>query len=147
MDLNPTSDTNDSSRASAELKITRMPGVIRKPMPSVSDMEIYLRLNVPDGLESNGQWPYKYGIVQEAHADAEGSILPHNDDDPLAVAKGALARADAFTKSATIPAKKPSQTTYTVPKQKNATPPSSGPTLADELAAKRKNVEDYAGSY
>jgi hypothetical protein len=50
-----------TARESAPLKIAeRMPETVRKPMPAVSDMEINLRFNVPDGLETSGEWPYKY---------------------------------------------------------------------------------------
>lgn len=149
MDINQTSDTNDSSRVSAELPIVRMPGVIRKPMPAISDNEIYLRFNVPDGLESNGSWPMKYGIVQDAHRDPDGSVIPHNDDDggvsaKLAAAKAALASANNSNVS---PRKSKSAVVRPVAAAPVSKPTTqSGPTLADELEVKRKNVQDYADS-
>jgi hypothetical protein len=43
----------------------------RLEIPQMSDGEIYLRLNVPDGLQTNGQQPQHYGIVQQAHRGRE----------------------------------------------------------------------------
>jgi hypothetical protein len=61
MSLEQTSDRNDEMRVVKPLAIAeRMPQPRRIPMPAVSDMECYLRLNVPDGLETSGEWPYKY---------------------------------------------------------------------------------------
>jgi len=44
-------------------------------MPQMSDGEIYLGLNVPDGLQTNGQQPQHYGIVQKAHAEPSRSAI------------------------------------------------------------------------
>lgn len=44
-------------------------------MPQMSDGEVYLRLNVPDGLQNNGTQPEHYGIVQNAQPNpAENPI-------------------------------------------------------------------------
>jgi hypothetical protein len=50
------------SRESAKLQIA-------EPMPHMSDGELYLRVNVPDGLENDGSYAKHYGIVQQAHRD------------------------------------------------------------------------------
>jgi hypothetical protein len=145
MDIENTDAVNDSTRASANLPIKRMPATRTIPYPPVSDDEVYLRINVPDGLETNGKWPTTYGIVQNGHPDPSESVIMHNDNSDdggvsakLAAAKGVLAsannsnvsrRAAPVVKRATVPATQP---------------PTSGPSLADELAAKAKNVNDYA---
>jgi hypothetical protein len=77
MSLEQTSDRNDEMRAVKPLSIAeKMPQPVRKAMPAVSDMEINLRLNVPDNLATSGEWPYKY-ITQEidSHADASASAI------------------------------------------------------------------------
>jgi hypothetical protein len=52
---------SDSARHFPELKKGLVaPQVRRMQMPSMSDQELYLRLNVPDGLETNGTWPKKW---------------------------------------------------------------------------------------
>jgi hypothetical protein len=52
---------SDSARHFPELKFAeRMPQPRRLEMPSMSDQQAFLRLNVPDGLETNGTWPKKY---------------------------------------------------------------------------------------
>jgi hypothetical protein len=38
----------------------KMPQPVRRAMPTMSDLEIGLRLNVPDGLATDGSHPYKY---------------------------------------------------------------------------------------
>jgi hypothetical protein len=66
---------DDSARESAELKIGLVvPQVRRFPMPQMSDGEIYLRLNVPDGFQTDGQQPQHYGIVQNAHPGNRNAI-------------------------------------------------------------------------
>ena len=66
----PGSDLEGDARESEKLQIAeRMPQPRRLAMPQMSDGEIYLRLNVPDGLQTNGQQTQQYGIVQKAHAD------------------------------------------------------------------------------
>lgn len=147
MDIENTDAVNDSIRASADLPIKRMPPTRTIPYPAMSDDEVYLRINVPDGLQSNGKWPTTYGIVQNAHQDPSESVIMHNDNSDdggvsakLAAAKSALASANnsnvsarpaSPVKRATVPTKPATQ---------------SGPSLGDELAAKRKNVEDYGAS-
>jgi hypothetical protein len=71
-----TSDVNDESRESAPLQIAeRMPQPRVLPMPAVSDMELYLRLGVPDGLETSGEWPYKNVTAStDEHAEGQRSI-------------------------------------------------------------------------
>jgi hypothetical protein len=72
----PGQDLEGSGRESEQLKIAeRMPQPRRLEMPQMSDGEIYLRLNVPDGLQTNGQQPQHYGIVQKAHADPSRSAI------------------------------------------------------------------------
>jgi hypothetical protein len=62
----PGSDLEGSARESADLQIAeRVPQPRRLEMPAMSDNELYLRLNVPDGLETNGTWPQK--IDESAH--------------------------------------------------------------------------------
>jgi hypothetical protein len=57
----PGQDLEGSGRDSADLQIAeRMPQPRRLEMPVMSDQELYLRLNVPDGLQSNGSWPLKW---------------------------------------------------------------------------------------
>jgi hypothetical protein len=61
----PGNDLEGSACESAALQIAeRMPQPRRLEMPAMSDQELYLRLNVPDGLQSNGTWPTKY-ITQD----------------------------------------------------------------------------------
>jgi hypothetical protein len=55
-----TDKEQDSARHFPELPIVRGAQVIRHDMPQMSDGEIYLRVNVPDGLENNGSQPQKY---------------------------------------------------------------------------------------
>ena len=57
----PGQDVEGSGRESEQLKIAeRMPQPRRLEMPIMSDQEAFLRLNVPDGVETNGTWPKKY---------------------------------------------------------------------------------------
>jgi hypothetical protein len=57
----PGSDLEGDARESADLQIAeRMPQPRRLEMPAMSDQEAFLRINVPDGLQSNGSWPLKY---------------------------------------------------------------------------------------
>jgi hypothetical protein len=61
----PGQDLEGNARESADLQIAeRVPQPRRLEMPMMSDQELYLRLNVPDGLQSNGTWPTKY-ITQD----------------------------------------------------------------------------------
>jgi hypothetical protein len=65
---------SDSARHFAELPITRTAQVVRHDMPQMSDGEIYLRLNVPDGLQNNGEQPQKYITqVVDSHEGYEHS--------------------------------------------------------------------------
>jgi hypothetical protein len=74
--LYPGSDLEGDARESEKLQIAeRMPQPRRLAMPQMSDGEIYLRLNVPDGLQTNGQQTQQYGIVQKAHADPSRSAI------------------------------------------------------------------------
>lgn len=147
--IDNTDDTNDSTRASADLQIKRMPATKTYPWPHMSDGEVYLRLNVPDGLQNNGKWPEYYGIDQKAHQDPSESVIEHNDNSndggvsaKLAAAKSALANANNSNVSA-----QPIKTKQAVVQPKMPkTPTPSGPSLGDELAAKKKNVDDYASS-
>ena len=70
---------SDAARHFPELKFAeRMPQPRRLTMPVMSDMELSLRLNVPDGLQSNSSWPLKWqpeephspGGLGETHSDA-----------------------------------------------------------------------------
>ena len=72
-----TSDVNDEMRAVKPLAIAeKMPQPRRIPMPAVSDMEINLRLNVPDGLKTSGEWPYKNNTQEiDSHADSNASAI------------------------------------------------------------------------
>ena len=57
----PGQDLEGSGRESEQLKIAeRMPQPRRLEMPVMSEQEAFLRLNVPDGLETNGTWPKNY---------------------------------------------------------------------------------------
>jgi hypothetical protein len=70
------SDVEGNARESADLQIAeRMPQPRRLEIPQMSDGEIYLRLNVPDGLQANENQPQHYGIVQKAHADPSRSAI------------------------------------------------------------------------
>lgn len=138
---------NDSARASADLPIVRARTTTTRPMISMSEDEVYLRLNVPSGLQTNGKWPKTYGIDQDAAPNPSESPIMHNDNSndggvsaKLAAAKGALASANNSNVSA-----RPAPVVKRAKAPVQATP-ISGPSLSDELAAKRKNVDDYAGS-
>lgn len=138
---------NDSARASADLPIVRARTTTTRPMISMSEDEVYLRLNVPSGLQTNGKWPKTYGIDQDAEPNPSVSPIMHNDNSndggvsaKLAAAKATLAGAQNSNVSARpAPVVKRAKAPISQP-----TP--SGPSLSDELAAKRKNVDDYAGS-
>ena len=71
-----TSDVNDEARAVKPLQIAeRMPQPRVPPMPSMSDNELYLRVNVPDGLQNNGEQPKKYiPQVVDSH-EGSGSAI------------------------------------------------------------------------
>jgi hypothetical protein len=57
----PSADLEGSARESEQLKIAeRMPQPRRLEMPVMSEQEAFLRLNVPDGLQTNGTLPKKY---------------------------------------------------------------------------------------
>ena len=73
--IKQTSDVNDSTRASAELELKRAPQVAIRPMPITSDMELYLRLGVPDGLVVSSDQPTKIDYsAQNEHAEGQPSI-------------------------------------------------------------------------
>jgi hypothetical protein len=66
------------ARQAAELPIVRGADVVRHDMPQMSDGEIYLRLNVPDGLQNNGEQPQKYvSQVIDSH-EGSGSAIRHD---------------------------------------------------------------------
>ena len=67
---------NDAARAAQQLQIAGFRAqVVRHPMPPVSDMEIYLRIGVPDGLETDGSHAYKYVTqVVDSH-EGSGSAI------------------------------------------------------------------------
>lgn len=128
------------------MEIIRAPKTKTRPMIRTSDDEVYLRLNVPSGLESNGKWPLHYGIEQ----NDDSSAIQHNSntDDggvsaKLAAAKSALDSAKNSNVSAKItsPAKR-----AVVPKPVAGQTTPSGPNLSDELKAKRDNVQAYSDS-
>jgi hypothetical protein len=77
-----TSDVNDEARAVKPLQIAeRMPQPVRRAMPAISDLEIGLRLNVPDGLETDGSHAYKYVTqVIDSH-EGSGSAIRHDNED------------------------------------------------------------------
>jgi len=74
--LYPGSDLEGDARESEKLQIAEwMPQPRRLEMPAMSDNELYLRLNVPDGLETNGTWPLKIDYsAQDEAAHGQTSI-------------------------------------------------------------------------
>lgn len=50
-----------------------------RPMPSTTDDELFLRLNVPSGLQSDGSWPKHYGIVQKSHPGESKTSIKTDD--------------------------------------------------------------------
>lgn len=72
--------SGEAFRKPADLKVElQMPQVKVRPMPSMSEDEIYLRLNVPQGLESDGSWQTRYGIVQRAHKGESDTSIKTED--------------------------------------------------------------------
>jgi hypothetical protein len=55
------------------------PKITVRLMPSMSDDALYLPLNVPQGLETNGTWPKHYGIVQESHPGQSDTSIKTDD--------------------------------------------------------------------
>jgi hypothetical protein len=74
--LYPGSDLEGDARESADLKVgLKMPEIKRRPMPVMSDSELYLRLGVPDGLQVSSDQPTKIDYsAQDEHAHGQGSI-------------------------------------------------------------------------
>jgi hypothetical protein len=71
---------SDEFRKPADLKIGQSaPEIHTRPMPSMSEDEVYLRLNVPQGLQSDGSWPTHYGIVQHAHKGESSTSIKTED--------------------------------------------------------------------
>jgi hypothetical protein len=72
----PGQDLEGSGRESADLQIAkRMPQPRRLEMPVMSDMELYLRLGVPDGLQVSSDQPTKIDYsAQHESADGQTSI-------------------------------------------------------------------------
>ncbi len=72
---------NDDARASETLSIAGIRATVRKhPMPPISDMELYLRLGVPDGLQTSGEWPYKLKEETNEPAPRTGSAIRGESD-------------------------------------------------------------------
>jgi hypothetical protein len=59
--LNVSSDLESKdAREFPDLKVgLKMPEITRRPMPVMSDSELYLRLGVPDGLQVSSDQPTK----------------------------------------------------------------------------------------
>jgi hypothetical protein len=76
MSLEQTSDRNDEMRKVNQLQVAeRMMQPRRVEMPQMSDGEIYLRVDVPDGLRNNGEQPQKYITqVVDSH-EGSGSAI------------------------------------------------------------------------
>jgi hypothetical protein len=75
----PSQDQEGNGRESKELKRgLTFPAIKTHAWPHMSDAELYLRINVPDGLENDGKQPEHYGIVPDAHADP--SVSPIRSD-------------------------------------------------------------------
>ena len=71
---------SNEARHPADLKRgLTVPQPRRIEMPSMSDDEVYLRLNVPSGLQTNGTWPKHYGIVQNSHKDQSETSIKTED--------------------------------------------------------------------
>jgi hypothetical protein len=67
---------SDDARHFPELPITRTVQPVRKPLPTVSHMEAFLRLNVPDGLATDDSHAYKYNNQEiDSHADSNASVI------------------------------------------------------------------------
>jgi len=72
----PGSDLEGDARESADLKVgLKMPEIKRRPMPVMSDQELYLRLGVPDGLQVSSDQPTKIDFsAQDEAAHGQTSI-------------------------------------------------------------------------
>jgi hypothetical protein len=72
----PGSDLEGDARQSEELQIAqRVPQVKIRPMPVMSDSELYLRLGVPDGLQVSSDRPTKIDFsAQDEAAHGQSSI-------------------------------------------------------------------------
>jgi len=72
----PGSDLEGNARESEKLQIAeRMPQPRRIEMPIMSDMELYLRLGVPDGLQVSSDQPTKIDFsAQDEAAHGQRSI-------------------------------------------------------------------------
>jgi hypothetical protein len=76
----PGADLEGNARESSDLKRGLVaPTIKTHPWPVMSEDEVYLRLNVPSGLQTNGSYPTHYGIVQKAHADPSESPIKTDD--------------------------------------------------------------------
>lgn len=113
------------------------------PIIRTSDDEVFARMNVPSGLQSNGEWPLHYGIEQKDN----GSSIQHNSntDDGGVSAKLAAAKAALSSAKNSSVSGRPAPVVKRAVAPKNPTP-SSGPSLSDELKAKRDNVQSYSDS-
>jgi hypothetical protein len=73
-------ESNEARHPEASMKIgLTAPKIQTRPMPSMSDDELYLRLNVPQGLQSNGTWPTRYGIEQHSHKGESDTSIKTDD--------------------------------------------------------------------
>ena len=73
-------ESNEARHPEANMKIGYVtPKITVKPMPSMSDDELYLRLNVPQGLQTNGTWQKRFGIVQESHPGQSDTSIKTDD--------------------------------------------------------------------
>jgi hypothetical protein len=81
-DLKVSSDLESNEARHPEENMKRgltVPQPRRIEMPSMSDDEVYSRLNVPSGLQTNGTWPKHYGIVQRSHKDESDTSIKTED--------------------------------------------------------------------
>lgn len=73
-------ESTEARHPEANMKVGLIaPKITVRPMPSMSDDELYLRLNVPQGLESNGTWQKRFGIVQESHPGQSKTSIRTDD--------------------------------------------------------------------
>jgi hypothetical protein len=73
-------ESNEARHPEANMKVGLvMPKIKTRPVPSMSDDELYLRLNVPQGLKTNGTWQKRFGIVQESHPGQSDTSIKTDD--------------------------------------------------------------------
>jgi hypothetical protein len=67
---------SDEARVSPELKVgLTMPEVQTRPMPTMSDGELYLRVGVPSGYQTDPRYQVRAGIPQHEHKDSIAARL------------------------------------------------------------------------